>query len=299
MANQIRIGINPLTWTNDDLPELGAETPLSTCLQEAKEAGFHGVELGNKFPRRAEVLGPILEKHGLQLVSGWYSSALLERSVEAEIDAIGAHLTLLKALRSNVLIVCETTRAIHGERGTALSKRPKLTESEWPILTRGLTRLGDYLATQGMKLAYHHHMGTLIQTSGEIDRLMDETGPSVHLLLDTGHLTFAGGRPSVTAMKHAHRIAHVHAKDIRGDVLADALAKDLPFLQAVLNGVFTVPGDGWVDYHAVFGALTRVPYSGWVVVEAEQDPKKAHPATFARMGFRNAAALLRSAGLIG
>lgn len=297
-TNPIRIGINPLTWTNDDMPELGAETPLETCLREAKEAGFHGVELGNKFPRRADALGPILEAHGLALVSGWYSSALLERSVEAEIAAIQAHLGLLKALKSDVLILCETTRAIHGERTTPLSKRPKLTEAEWGTLTRGLSRLGDYLASQGVRLAYHHHMGTLIQTPEEIDRLMAETGPSVHLLLDTGHLTFAGGRPAITAAKHAHRVAHVHAKDVRGDVLADALRKDLPFLQAVLNGVFTVPGDGWVDYHAVFGALTRVPYRGWVVVEAEQDPKKAHPATFARMGFRNAAAFLRSAGLM-
>ncbi|MBX5481335.1 MAG: myo-inosose-2 dehydratase [Myxococcaceae bacterium] len=296
--HRIRIGINPLTWTNDDMPELGAETPLATCLREAKEAGYDGIELGNKFPRRSEVLGPLLESHGLRLVSGWYSSALLERSVEAEIAAIQAHLSLLRALGCDVLILCETTGAIHGDRTAPLSKRPRLSEAGWRTLTRGLTHLGNDLARQGVRLAYHHHMGTWVQTEEEIDRLMAETGPNVHLLLDTGHLTFAGGRPAVMAARHARRIAHVHAKDVRPAVLADALARDLPFLQAVLNGVFTVPGDGSVDYHAVFGALTRVPYRGWLVVEAEQDPKKAHPATFARMGFRNVAALMRCAGLV-
>lgn len=294
---RIRIGINPLTWTNDDMPELGAETPLETCLREAKEAGYDGMELGNKFPRRPEVLGPILSKHGLSLVSGWYSSALLERPVAVEIDAISPHLHLLKSLGSNVLILCETTRTVHCSRTTPLSKRPTLTEPEWKKLTRGLTELGEYTLKHGVRIAYHHHMGTLIQTAEEIDRLMAETGPSVSLLLDTGHLTYAGGRPQLTAQKHAARIAHVHAKDVRRNVLERALSKDLPFLEAVLDGVFTVPGDGSVDYHAVFGALTRVPYTGWVVVEAEQDPKKAHPATFARMGHRNAVALLRASGL--
>jgi inosose dehydratase len=290
-----RLGINPLTWTNDDMPELGAATPLETCLAEAKLAGFAGVELGNKFPRVAAELAPILARHGLDLVSGWYGSRLLERDVEAEMAAAEPHVALLAALGCTVMVHAEVSRAIHGERTAPLSRRPVLSEADWAVLAPRLAEMGRRLRARGLHLAYHHHMGTVIETEAEVDRLMASTGPEVGLLLDTGHLTFAGGDPAAAARRHAARIVHVHCKDIRGAAMAQAKARDLPFLSAVLDGVFTVPGDGIVDYPAVLKPLAASGYDGWLVVEAEQDPAKAHPLTYARMGHDNLARLARDA----
>ncbi len=287
----IRLAINPLTWTNDDMPELGAETPLETCLAEAKQAGFAGVELGNKFPRDAATLGPILARHGLALASGWYGSRLLERDVDAEMAAAEPHLALLQAMGCGACVFAEVTRAIHGERTTPLSRRPVLSDDDWAVLAPRMTEMAQRMSARGLRLAYHHHMGTVVQSEAEIDRLMAETGPEVGLLLDTGHLTYAGGDPLRAARRHVGRVAHVHCKDVRAATMAAVLRRDLPFLAAVLEGVFTVPGDGAVDFAAVFGALAEGGYAGWLVVEAEQDPAKAHPLTYARLGHDHAAAL--------
>lgn len=293
----IRIGINPLTWTNDDMPELGGDTPLEVCLKEAREAGFQGVELGNKFPRQADALREVLAGAELELVSGWHSGALLERSSAEELTAIEPHRSLLAALGSEVLIFAETARAIHGDRRKPLSKRPVLSDREWDSFCRALGEVATSLEGRGMKLVYHHHMGTVVQTEEEIDRLMAGTPSAVKLLLDTGHLTYAGGDVLRVVEKHGPRIAHVHCKDIRAKVLARVLEQDLPFLDAVLEGVFTVPGDGSVDYDSIFRALAAVKYSGWLVVEAEQDPAVAHPLTYAKMGFENTMSKAVGAGL--
>lgn len=290
----IRLAINPLTWTNDDMPELGAETPLETCLSEAKLAGFAGVELGNKFPRDAATLGPILARHGLALASGWYGSRLLERDVDAEMAAAEPHLALLQAMGCTACVFAEVSRAIHGERTTPLSRRPVLSDTDWAVLAPRMDEMARRMAARGLRLAYHHHMGTVIQAEAEIDRLMAQTR-DVALLLDTGHLTYAGGDPVRTTHRHGARIAHVHCKDVRAAVMADALRRDLPFLAAVLEGVFTVPGDGSVDFATVFDALAKGGYAGWLVVEAEQDPAKAHPLTYARMGHDHAARLAAQA----
>jgi inosose dehydratase len=279
----VRIGINPLTWTNDDLPALGDDNSLETCLSEAKLAGYEGVELGRKFPRDPKVLGPILSRHGLSLVSGWYSAHLLERSVEDEIRAMQPHLALLKSLGSNAMVFCEVSRCVHGERKVPLSKRPKLAEKEWASFPRNLEKIGQYLQKQGMELAYHHHMGTVIQAEDEVDRMMEST-KAVGLLLDTGHLTFAGGDPMRALKRHAKRIAHVHCKDIRTEKLAQARKQDMSFLDAVLGEVFAVPGDGSIDFEPVLQGLAKAGYGGWLVVEADQDPAKAHPLTHARIG---------------
>ena len=279
----VRIGINPLTWTNDDLPELGEQNSLETCLAEAKLAGYEGVELGRKFPREANVLGPILKKHGLNLVSGWYSGRLLERSVEDEIRALQPHLTLLKTLGAKVMVFCEVSRCVHGDRKVPLSKRPKLADKEWAPFSQRLDQVADYLQKQGLKMAYHHHMGTVIQSEDEVDRMMDST-KHVGLLLDSGHLTFAGGDPLRALKRHAKRIVHVHCKDIRKDKLAQARKKDMSFLDAVLGDVFAVPGDGSIDFEPILKELANHKYSGWLVVEADQDPAKAHPLTHARIG---------------
>jgi inosose dehydratase len=283
----VRIGINPLTWTIDDLPEVGGETSLATCLAEARAAGFEGVELGCKFPRTAPELEAALAPHGLALVSGWYSTNLLLRDPAAEFEAMRPHRELLAALGCDVVVVAETTRCIHGDRGTRLSQRPVLAPGDWPRFAKRLEELGARLTDFGLRLAYHHHMGTVVQTEDEVDRLMDSCDDTVGLLLDTGHLTFAGGDPARAATRHAERIAHVHCKDIRQPVLARSLNRDSSFLGAVLDGVFTVPGDGSIDYRAVLAPLARAGYRGWLVVEAEQDPAVAPSAEYARLGYRN------------
>lgn len=295
MTMRVRLGINPLTWTNDDMPELGAETPLDTCLAEARLAGFAGIELGNKFPREAAALGPVLGRHGLALVSGWYGARLLERDVEAEMAAAGPHLALLSAMGCDTVVFAEVSRAVHGDRAAPLSRRPVLSEADWDVLLPRMSEMGRHLAARGLRLAYHHHMGTVVEAEADVDRLMAGTGPEVGLLLDTGHITFAGGDPAALARRHAGRVVHVHCKDVRPAMLAEARARDLPFLEAVLAGVFTVPGDGAVDYPAVLAPLAAAGYRGWLVVEAEQDPARAHPLTYARMGHDNLARLAQAA----
>lgn len=294
----VQLGINPLTWTNDDLPSLGAETPLETCLIEGKLAGFEGFELGNKFPRQASVLGPILARHQLKLVSGWYSGELLTRSVEEEIAAVQDHLTLLRELGANVMVFCEVTDCIHGKQQVPVNQRPHFPAERWAEYGAKLTEFARYTQSQGVQIAYHHHMGTMIETEQDIDLLMQHTGEEVGLLLDTGHLTFAGVDPVAVAARWAKRINHVHCKDVRPAVLAEVKNKKMSFLNAVLAGVYTVPGDGCVDYPAVFRELKRVNYQGWLVVEAEQDPAIAHPLTYARLGYNNLHRFAEDAGLL-
>lgn len=294
----VQLGINPLTWTNDDLPSLGAETPLETCLSEGKLAGFEGFELGNKFPRQASVLGPILARHQLKLVSGWYSGELLTRSVEEEIVAVQDHLTLLRELGANVMVFCEVTDCIHGKQQVPVNQRPHFPAERWAEYGAKLTEFARYTQSQGVQIAYHHHMGTMIETEQDIDLLMQHTGEEVGLLLDTGHLTFAGVDPVAVAARWAKRINHVHCKDVRPAVLAEVKNKKMSFLNAVLAGVYTVPGDGCVDYPAVFRELKRVNYQGWLVVEAEQDPAIAHPLTYARLGYNNLHRFAEDAGLL-
>lgn len=294
----VHLGINPLTWTNDDLPSLGADTPLETCLSEGKEAGFERFELGNKFPREAGILGPILRKHDLKLVSGWYSGRLLERSVEQEIEAVQPHLTLLRELGAKVLVFAEVSHCIHGEQQTPVHLRPRFPAERWEEYGEKLTEFARYTQQQGVQIAYHHHMGTVIESAEDVDNLMLHTGPEVGLLLDTGHLTFAGADPLAVAERWLSRINHVHCKDVRAAVLADVKNRKTSFLDAVLSGVFTVPGDGCVNYAPIMALLKKQGYQGWLVVEAEQDPAVAHPLTYARLGYNNLSQLARHAGLI-
>jgi myo-inosose-2 dehydratase len=291
----IRIGANPICWSNDDMPEIGGDIPLEQCLAEARAIGIEGMELGHKFPRAADALRPILARHELALVSGWYSTFLVGREAEAELQAARAHIDLLKALGAKVLIAAECTRTVHGTIGAPLSTRPVLTEAEWSRFLPRLTRFADMLEGEGLALVYHHHMGTVIERETEIDRLMSGTGPGVKLLLDTGHATWAGADPVSLAQRYRSRIAHVHAKDVRTEVAARATRENWSFLKSVLEGVYTVPGDGTVDYAGVFKALAG--YSGWVVIEAEQDPKKAPPKTYVKMGYDNLRRFLATFGL--
>lgn len=281
----VRIGINPLTWSNDDLPALGSDIPLETCLAQAAACGYAGVELGRKFPRDAHELRPLLERHGLALVSGWYSLRLAERDAAAEFEAMQAHLELLAAFGCDVMVCAEVTNCVHGDIRTRLSARPQLAPDAFARFAARLSELATRMRDRGMRLAYHHHMGTVVQTEPEIDRLMESCPPEVELLLDTGHLVFADGDPRRVAANHADRIAHVHCKDVRADVLARVLNGDTSFLEAVLQGVYTVPGDGSIDYEAVLAPVLESGYRGWLVVEAEQDPCIADPVSHAMQGF--------------
>jgi inosose dehydratase len=280
----IRIGANPIGWSNDDLQHIGGATPLETCLAEAREAGFTGMELGHKFPRQADALKAALAPFGMACVGGWHSVELLKRNARTEFDLAKDRRALLKAMGTDVFIVAETSNAIHGDRAMPLSRRPRLKASEW-----------------GLKLCYHHHMGTIVESRADIATFMETCGPAVNLLLDTGHATWGGSDPAELARTYRPRISHFHAKDVRAAIMEKARAGDWSFLDAILGkgqelGVYTVPGDGMVDYTAVLHELKG--YDGWVIVEAEQDPEKAHPLTYAKKGIASLKGFLAAAGLV-
>ncbi|MCP4560495.1 MAG: myo-inosose-2 dehydratase [Bosea sp.] len=296
----IRIGANPIGWSNDDLQDIGGATPLETCLAEAREAGFVGMELGHKFPREPKALKAALDPFGMACISGWYSAELLKRDADEEMKHLRAHLDLLKAMGSTVLVFAETSNAIHGDRSKPLSQRPVMAAGDWAQFGRRITEVAERTLAEGVRLVYHHHMGTIVESEADIDAFMAATGEAAHLLLDTGHATWGGADPVKLAERYRSRISHVHAKDVRKDVMEQARREDWSFLDAILGkgrelGVYTVPGDGMVDYPAVFKALPG--YSGWVVVEAEQDPEKAHPLTYAKKGVAHLKQSLKEAGL--
>lgn len=291
----VKIGINPITWTNDDMPELGGDIPLETCLAETRHAGYSGTELGGKFPRLSAELGPILARHQLQLVSGWFDGRILERSVAEEFDAIEPHLTLLRDLGCRVVVYADTS----GRRGfPPISQRPKLADADWPSYGRKVTELAERMASFGVRMAFHHHMGTIVESASDIDNLMAATGEAAGLLFDSGHCLFAGADPAVVLEHHVARVVHVHCKDVRRPILDRAIAEDMNFITAVLEGVFTVPGDGSIDFLPLLRRLHDAGYRGWLVVEAEQDPRKAHPLTYASLGHRNLLAAALGAGFL-
>ncbi|MGQ0675274.1 MAG: myo-inosose-2 dehydratase [Rhodospirillales bacterium] len=292
----VRIGINPITWTNDDLPSLGGDTSLETCLRETRQAGYAGTEMGGKFPKRAEDMKKALDPHGLKLVSGWYSAKLLERTADQEIAAMAGHLDLMAGMGCAVMVFAEGTDSNAGNRGVPASRHREIADAAWKRYGDRVTQVAEHMLGRGVRLAFHHHMGTAVQTEDEIDRLMRATGPAAGLLLDTGHATYAGADPLKLAQKHAKRIVHVHCKDVRRPVLDRALKQGLSFLDSVLAGVFTVPGDGDVDFPPILKLLKQQGYRGWLVVEAEQDPAKAHPLTYARMGYAYLSQTAKAAG---
>jgi inosose dehydratase len=272
-----QVGANPIIWSNDDFNDLAGDVPLDVILREMHAAGFAGSELGHAYPRTSAALGEALSRHQLKLVSGWHSSYLAGNDYAVEETTFRAHLNLLKSLGATVVIVAECTRCVHGQRDTALGfgdhDRPRLTEAEWPRLCAGLAKFAALSAAAGLKLVYHHHMGTVIQSEAELDRLLASV-PAMHLLLDPGHLAFAGIDPLAVARRHGARIAHVHLKSVRREVAERVRREGWSFYRAVRDGVFTIPGDGMVDFPAIFAVLARHHYRGWLVVEAEEDPVK-------------------------
>lgn len=292
----VRIGINPITWTNDDVPALGDDTPLETCLVETALAGYRGTELGGKFPRNSAELGPMLAAHGLELVSGWYDGRILDREVDEEFDAIRPHLMLLRDLGAKHVVYADTSRGRHDGIFAPISQRPRLPDDEWAAYGLKVTALAERMADFGVGMAFHHHMGTIVETDAEVDRLMASTGEAVGLLLDTGHCLFSGGDPQSLLERHVDRVVHFHCKDVRHPILEKARRNDMSFMDAVLEGIFTVPGDGSVDFLSLLRPLAEHGYEGWLVVEAEQDPAKAHPLTYATKGYRSLLEVARQAG---
>jgi len=291
----IRIGANPICWSNDDMQDLGADIPLETCLKEAGSVGFQGMEMGHKFPRHPAALRDALTPFGLAFVSGWYSAELLRRDAAAEMMALRPHLDLLKAMGCEVLVFAETSNAIHGDVGKPLSRRPVMEEGGWKRFGERVTQVAAATLAEGVRLVYHHHMGTVVQSEADIHAFMAATGPEAHLLLDTGHAVFAGADPVALARRYRNRIGHVHTKDVRAAVMAKARTEDWSFLTSVVNGVFTVPGDGMIDFAAVFRELPG--YDGWVVLEAEQDPAKANPLVYTTKGYAKLKSVLAETGL--
>jgi inosose dehydratase len=283
---ELKFGMSPISWSNDDLPQLGGETSLETCLRETRQAGYTGTELGGKFPKDRESLGRVLAEHDLSLVSGWYSGLLLNNNLKNELERVKPQLELYAALGAPVLVYGETYETVQNRQHEPLVNKPVLAESEFAAYGERLTGLAEYCASQGVALTFHHHMGTAVETERELDLTMANTSDAVGLLIDTGHLLFAGGDILAVIDRYGHRVNHVHAKDIRSEVLDSVDREKDSFLDCVLKGVFTVPGDGMIDYHAVMQALADKQYQGWVIVEAEQDPAEADPYEYASIGYQ-------------
>ena len=281
----VKLGIAPIAWSNDDMPELGGDTSLETCLSEAREAGFTGIESGGKFPKTSKELLPILNKHNINLCSGWYGAKLLKRTVKDEMENIRTQLDLFKDCNAPCIVFAEVTNSIQADESKPLSKRPKLDKDDWKKFCEKINEVGKRLEGENMPLAYHHHMGTVIQSHEDTERLMNETNDTVKLTIDTGHMLFAGGNSLKIIRDFKEKITHVHCKDMREKVLKKSLSEDLSFRHAFLEGAFTVPGDGCIDYRPIFNELVKNNYQGWLVVEAEQDPKKANPFEYAKIGF--------------
>jgi len=297
----IRFGTNPIAWANDDDQSIGADIPTARILDEAgRQIGFDGIENGHRWPDDPEALRALLAEYGLVFISGWYSTNLLVQSVEAEIAACQHHLAKLKHNGCKVMIVCETSNAIHGDAARPVNDRPRLTTTEMAGFCEKLEAFAAYLASQGITLVYHHHMGTIVESPEEIDALMAGTGPHTHLLFDAGHCAFGGGDPLAVLTRHVGRVRHFHAKNIRPPMVAKVRSEGLSFLQGVVAGAFTVPGDqeGGVDFGPLLKVLAGAGYGGWIVIEAEQDPKVRNPLLYQTLGLATLKRLSRDAGLI-
>ncbi|WP_047152674.1 myo-inosose-2 dehydratase [Aneurinibacillus tyrosinisolvens] len=281
--HMIKLGIAPIAWTNDDMPELGRENTFEQCISEMALAGFAGSEVGNKYPRDTKELKKALTLRNLEIASAWFSSYITTKPLQETIDAFIEHRDFLYEMGAKVIVVAEQGHSIQGSMDTPLFKeKPVFTAEDWERLAEGLNDLGRLAKEKDMSVVYHHHMGTGIQTTEEIDKLMEITDPNlVYLLFDTGHLVFSGENPIHILEKYLPRIRHVHLKDIRQDVVERVKTESLSFLQAVKEGAFTVPGDGAIDFAPIFHILAENEYKGWFIVEAEQDPAKANPFEYA------------------
>tara|TARA_Y100000590_G_scaffold454007_1_gene600063 strand:- start:901 stop:1794 length:894 start_codon:yes stop_codon:yes gene_type:complete len=283
---KIKLGIAPIAWSNDDMPELGGDTPIEKCLEEAGLAGFSGIELGGKFPRNPGIVKFLLEKFNLSLPGGWYGSKLRERSVKEEWELMKDQIELLRLINSDVFIFADVSGSIQGNAKAPLSSRPKLSTNEWKNYCNKISEISNRLEDIGLPMSFHAHMGTIIQSEKDIEKFLDLTNEKTFLLYDTGHLLFAQVNYEKLIKKYISRINHIHCKDIRKQILQQSLDNDLSFRDSFLKGVFTVPGDGCINYNNIIKILFQNNYEKWLVIEAEQDPIKANPFDYAKLGFK-------------
>ena len=280
--SKVKLGIAPIAWTNDDMPDLGAENTFEQCISEMALAGFTGCEVGNKYPRDTKVLKKALELRGMQICNAWFSSFLITKPYEEVEKDFIEHITFLKEMGAKVVGISEQGHSIQGTDLSIFDDKYVINDEEWDMLCTGINKLGKVAKDMGIALCFHHHMGTVVQTAAEIDRLMENTDPELfNLLFDSGHLAYCGEDYMYILKKYVNRIKHVHLKDIRPDVIADVKAKGESFLQGVRKGTFTVPGDGVIDFEPIFDVLAENNYEGYVLVEAEQDPAIANPFEYA------------------
>ncbi len=293
----VKIGISPIAWQNDDLPDLTANFTMEQCLQESRDIGYTGVERGRRMPADTEGLRKYLDEAELSLCGGWCSGNLMVNDPKAEIEAIRQQVTQFVALDAPCVVFAECSNTVQGDIGTPVNNRPKLAKEDIAAYGAKLTEVAKWMKDEGMTLAYHHHMGSMIEDDEDVDWLMESTGPEVTLLYDTGHLLFGGADPLDVLKKWGDRIHHVHYKDVRADVTNLIRARNRSFLDAVIAGAFTVPGDGCIDFDAITAELAKMNYSGWIVVEAEQDPAKAEPYAYSKMGYDHIVAMCAKHGL--
>lgn len=280
--NKVKLGIAPIAWTNDDMPDLGAENTFEQCISEMALAGFTGCEVGNKYPKDTAVLKKALDLRGMQICNAWFSTFLTTKPYEETEKEFIKHITFLKEMGAKVVGVSEQGHSIQGTDLSIFDDKYVMNDEEWDMLCTGLNKLGKVAKDMGITLTFHHHMGTVVQTAAEIDRMMENTDPELfNLLFDSGHLAYCGEDYMYILKKYINRIKHVHLKDIRPDVVADVKAKGESFLQGVRKGTFTVPGDGVIDFAPIFKVLAENNYEGYVLVEAEQDPAIANPFEYA------------------
>lgn len=287
----IKLGISPIAWSNDDLIELGGQTPLETFLSDAKNIGFDGVELGNKFPKDKKALKEILDEYELELAGGWFSGNLLSNSLEEEKEKLLKEIQRRKYCNCHHIVYAECSNSIQG-KALGLSSKPKLSEEEIKQYAHTYSKLYDFAKENGVILGYHHHMGAIFQYPYEIDLFLKYAHKEVSLTFDTGHFYFAGANPLAELQKHYNRISHVHLKDVREEVKNTILKEDKSFLEAIVAGVYTVPGDGIIDFKPIVDYLKKINYKGWIIIEAEQDPKKADPYTYSKQAFEFISKLL-------
>ena len=289
-----KLGISPICWWNDDLAELSDDVTLKECFRQTREAGFTGLETGRRFPKDASVLGPMLKANKVSICGGWHSGTLLEGEVAAEKEKIRAQMDLFNAVAAPCIVYGEVARSIQGDRSAPLATKPKISEDQIKVYGAKLSKFADWAAGEGMPLSYHHHMAAVIETEPELDLLMRHS--TIPLCYDAGHMAFAGGDVLRVIDKHHTRITHVHVKDVRMGVISKLDRTKESFLDAVIKGAFTVPGDGSLDFEAIVKTLAGYGYQGWFVVEAEQDPKKAPPKKMNAIGHKELKRVMASAG---
>ena len=282
--NKVKLGIAPIAWTNDDMPDLGKENTFEQCVSEMALAGFTGSEVGNKYPKDPEVLKKALELRGVEICNQWFSSFLITKPFEEVEKEFRAQLAFLKAMGAKVIGASEQSYSVQGQLDTPIfGHKYEMNDQEWDTFCTGMNKLGKIAKEEyGIALTFHHHMGTVVQSLAEVDRMMENTDPEyVSLLFDTGHFTYCGEDPLEVVKKYVHRIKHVHLKDIRPEVVEQVKKENMSFLAGVRAGAFTIPGDGCINYDPIFKVLEDAGYEGYMVVEAEQDPVKANPLEYA------------------